>query len=503
MLRLEKITKTYPGVRALTDVDLCLNPGEVVGLCGENGAGKSTLTKIIGGITAPDSGTIEFDRKKLQEHSVARAQKLGVAIIHQELNLCPHLSAEANLFLGREPRRFGFIRRRALSRECGIALDRVGLPATLASLPVRQLSIAQRQLLEIARALSLNARLIVMDEPTSALSARETKHLLDLVRSLKSQGIAILYISHKLDEVLEIYDRVTVLRDGKNVGDLPTNERNRATLERMMVGRNIQMFARKTDRELGQPILEVNNLSSLALSSPISFSVRAGEILGFAGLVGSGRTELMRAIFGADPVRASRHGTDSHSFEILIAGNSAQIRSPRDAIMAGIGFVPEDRKEQGLILQMAVGPNISLAGISARSPLGWLNRRWENSTALEFIERLRIKTPSIRQRAVNLSGGNQQKIVLAKWLALEPKILILDEPTRGVDVGAKAEIHALIAEMAAKGMAILLVSSEMEEVIGLADRVIVMNQGRIAGELSGNEITEEKIMSLAAHRAAI
>ena len=493
LLHLKKISKSFPGICALTDVDLVIRAGEILGLVGENGAGKSTLAKVIGGILTADAGQIIFDGQKIEQHSIASAQRLGIAVIHQELNLIPHLSVEANLFLGREPRRIGIVDRSALRQQARTALTNAGLHVKPYQ-RVRELSIATRQRVEIAKALSLRSRLIIMDEPTSALSERESQHLLDLIRALKQRGIAVLYISHKLDEVLEICDRISVLRDGRNVGDLPDAHRERPTLERMMVGRHIQMFTRKERIEFGPVAFEVKNFCRDAIAPPVSFSVRAGEILGFAGLVVSGRTELMRSLFGAEvPARG----------QAWVGGQEIIVRSPRDAIEAGIGFVPEDRKEQGLILKMTVSANISLASIGSHSRWGWLNRGWEWTTSRQVVARLRIKTPSLAQRVLHLSGGNQQKIVLAKWLALGPKILILDEPTRGVDVGAKAELHRLIAEMAARGMAVVLISSEMEEIIGLSDRIIVMNQGCFAGELVREEISEENIMTLAAHRSAI
>lgn len=492
VLEVEDISKSFPGVRALHQVSFSLQKGEVVAVLGENGAGKSTLMKILAGVQRPDGGTIRLDGARKEIRSVAEGLSLGIALIHQELTLAPNLSIAANLFLGREPRTFGLIHEREIHQRSEEYLNRVGLdvpPATL----VGDLTIGRQQLVEIAKALSTNARILIMDEPTSSLSLQETERLFEVVKELRERGISILYISHRLSEVIELADRVIVLRDGENVGTL---EREEITYERMvglMVGRDLARFSAYAPQVPGAAVLTVRGLRTPAHPvHEIDFEICAGEIVGLAGLVGAGRTELLATLFGVTP---AVHG------RIAVNGEILPIRNPTTAIAAGIALVPEDRKQQGLLLDMAVAENLSLALISQEQRLGFIHFDAEQRLSTEMMEKMNIKTPSSRQIVRYLSGGNQQKVVIGKWLATKPTILLLDEPTRGIDVVAKQEIYALMEGLAAAGVAILFASSEMEEVIGLSDRVLVMHEGRLSGELSREELSEEAIMTLATGRS--
>ncbi|MEZ6059529.1 MAG: sugar ABC transporter ATP-binding protein [Planctomycetaceae bacterium] len=424
-------------------------------------------------------------------NSTASAKRLdhGIALIHQELNLADNLQVGGNIFLGREPLRRGLIDEAEIHRRSAEYLKRVGLnvsPATLVS----ELTIGQQQLVEIAKALSINARVLIMDEPTSSLSAGESERLFEVIRDLRKNGVSILYISHRLAEVQDLSDRVTVLRDGENAGDLPRSEVNHDSLVRLMVGRDVSRFYVRQPHQPGEPAIEVRDLvTSTWPAHRLSFQVRAGEIVGLAGLVGAGRTEMLRTLFGVDQPLAG---------SIRVAGSAVRLESPLNAIEAGIALVPEDRKQQGLVLEMAIRHNIGLPGLRRyASRAGFLNFRKETDDTRSMVQRLRVKTPDDMQIVQNLSGGNQQKIVLGKWLALNPKVLLLDEPTRGIDVGAKQEIYQLMDELAGQGMAILFVSSEMEEIIGMSDRALVMHEGRLTGELSRTELTEENVMQLA------
>jgi ABC-type sugar transport system ATPase subunit len=497
LLRMVGITKSFPGVQALSDVTLAVRPGECLGLVGENGAGKSTLMKVLAGVYQPDGGQLLLDGQPAHIHGPRHAQHLGIAIIYQEFNLCPNLSVEANVFIGREPSGAGFIHAKDLRRQTRSLLDQLGVRLDPTAI-VRDLSVAEQQMVEIAKALSLNARLVIMDEPTSALADTEVDALMRIIAGLKERGLAVIYISHRLDEIFEICDRITVLRDGQNAGDLETAEASPELVVRMMVGRELQDLFRKGEgvAETTKPILEVRGLSrepaesdpsAIALHN-IDLELRPGEIVGLAGLVGSGRTELARAIFGADP---------SDRGQILIDGEAVDVRSPREAIRHGIGLVPEDRKAQALILDLTVRENISLANLGRLTRLGLVRLGLERKLGREFIDALRIRTPSLEQRVVNLSGGNQQKVVIAKWLALRPRVLIMDEPTRGIDIGAKAEVHGLMHELAKQGVAILMISSELPEILGMSDRILVMRQGHIAGELAREEANQERVMALA------
>ncbi|MDG2129276.1 MAG: sugar ABC transporter ATP-binding protein [Fuerstiella sp.] len=489
LLSVENVSKRFPGVTALNQVSLTLMEGEVLALIGENGAGKSTLMKILAGVQLPDEGQIRVVGLPVRLDSVQTAQQTRIALIHQELNLSGNLTVGANIFLGREPLKRGLIDKKKIRDDSVALLARVGLNVSPDTI-VDDLPIGQQQLVEIARALSVDARVLIMDEPTSSLSQHETERLIEVVKDLRSRGVSVIYISHRLGEVAELADRVTVFRDGANAGDLNRDEITHDRMVRLMVGRDISEFYARKPQQPGPVVLQVTELETPAnLGHQLSFSVRAGEIVGISGLVGAGRTELLHVLFGVD---------SAVSGNIAVKGQEVRLRSPRDAIQAGIALVPEDRKHQGIILEMAVRTNIGLPGLRQhRKTGGFLNRTQEAADSAAMIARMRIKTPNERQLVQFLSGGNQQKVVLGKWLAMKPKVLLLDEPTRGIDIGAKQEIYALMEELAEQGVAILFVSSEMEEVIGMSDRTLVMHEGRISGELTRDELTEEAIMQLA------
>jgi len=488
---MKHITKTYPGVRALDNVDFEVAKGEVHALVGENGAGKSTLMKILAGALPMDSGEILLDGAPVHITSPQKAMDLGISIIYQEFNLVPYLNAAENIFLGREPRGAlpGFINFPVMYAEAQKVIDQLGVRLNVRT-PVNRLSIAQQQMVEVAKATSRKASIIAMDEPSATLTEHELESLFDLIRSLKEKGVSIIYISHRLEEIFQIADQVTVLRDGHLVGTNPVAETDRNEIIHMMVGRELKESAvdQKQAAGISAPALTVKNLTRKGVIEDISFTVHRGEVLGVAGLVGAGRTELARAIFGADPI---------DSGEIWLNGHRVEIRSPRDAIRRGIGLVTEDRKALGLILGMVVRENVSLANLDAVTRVGFVNRREERRVAQRFIGELAIKTPSVEQQVQNLSGGNQQKVVLAKWLFTQSKVLIFDEPTRGIDVGSKVEIYQLMNRLAANGVAIIMISSELPEILGMSDRILVMHEGRISGELSRKDATQEKIMWLA------
>ncbi|MFN3151908.1 sugar ABC transporter ATP-binding protein [Bremerella sp.] len=487
-LEVERISKRFPGVKALSEVSLAVGAGESIAVIGENGAGKSTLMKILAGIQSPDSGTIRVEGKPVEIRGVTDALELGIALIHQELNLCDNLSVGANIYLGREPKRLGWIDQAEVNAQSRKYLEQVGLkidPRTL----LADLSIGQQQLVEIAKALSCNAKLLIMDEPTSSLSAREVQRLFEVIQSLRASGVSIVYISHRLSEVHQVCDRVVALRDGQNSGELAREEISHDNMVRLMVGRDLDQFYAHQPMTPGEVVLSVKSVRTHAHPGhKISFELRAGEIVGLAGLVGAGRTELLETLFGIHPPEG---GT------IEVSGKSVSIRSPKDAIAHEIFLVPEDRKQQGLVLPMDVGENTTLPGLHRLSYFSWVDPRQEQQLAEDMVKRMRVKTPSTRQIIQYLSGGNQQKVVIAKWLAMNPKILLLDEPTRGIDVGAKHEIYELMEELARKGVAILFVSSEMEEILGMADRVLVMHEGAMSGELTRDQLTEEAVMHLA------
>ena len=488
LLAVRRLGKQFPGVRALHNVALTLRRGEVLAVIGENGAGKSTLMKILAGVQEPDSGEIMLDGQPVQIDSVRAASALGIALIHQELNLSDNLDVGANIFLGREPRRFGFMDQRRIHRESQAVLERVGLEVSSRTL-VSHLSLGRQQMVEIAKALSANARILIMDEPTSSLSQPETEQLFRVVKQLRAGGVSVIYISHRLSEVRELADRVTVLRDGENAGELAREEINHDRMVRLMVGRDLAQFYERKSHPTGDVMLEVRRLRTTAFPrQELNFALRAGEIVGLAGLVGAGRTEMLRVLFGVEPMLDG---------EILMRGQPVQLRSPQDAIRAGLALVPEDRKQQGLLLEMAVRENLSLASLRRDQRQGFLNRRQEHAITTGMIQDLGIRTPGPAQLVQFLSGGNQQKVVVGKWLALQPRVLLLDEPTRGIDVGAKQEIYRLMERLAGQGVAILFVSSELEEILGMSDRALVMHEGRITGELSRAELSEEAVMHLA------
>jgi ribose transport system ATP-binding protein len=490
LLAMSGITKRFPGVVALEDVSLELFAGEVLALMGENGAGKSTLMKILGGAEMPDHGRIDIEEKPVVLDSVREANRLGISLIHQELMLAPNLDIAGNIFLGNETAvgPLGTLRRRQLHLAAGALLVQVGLalaPATAVS----RLTAGQMQMVEIAKALSKKARIIIMDEPTSSLTLSESEHLFRIIRQLKAGGIGIIYISHRMDEVMKLADRITVLRDGRHVGTLERAEATPDKIVAMMVGRELKnvYFPARSAKPPGSPVLEVRDLVVPGTPHAVSFTAQGGEILGFAGLVGSGRTELMETIFGVAP---------ASSGSMIVAGEPYTPRRPRDAIDRGVYLAPEDRKKHGLVLPMTVAENISLPDVESYSRLHLLNRRTERRVAEAEVARLRTKTPSVFQKVVNLSGGNQQKVVLGKWLAMDPRVLILDEPTRGIDVGAKAEIYRHIAALADQGISILMVSSDMEEILGMSDRVVVMHERRVRGILPREGLTPERIANL-------
>jgi ribose transport system ATP-binding protein len=487
LLEARTLCKQFPGVRALHQVQFNLQPGEVLAVIGENGAGKSTLMKILGGVQSPDSGQILLEGKPVRIDSVRAAERLGIALIHQELNLADNLDVAANVFLGREPRLGCFVDRPRLYGSSHRFLEQVGLDCSPRTL-VSTLSLGRQQMVEIAKALSANARVLIMDEPTSSLSQHETEQLYRVVKDLRSRGVSIVYISHRLGEVKELADRVLVLRDGQNAGELAREEINHDAMVRLMVGRDLGRHARSSFGR-GEALLEVRGLRTPTYPRhPLNFALRPGEIVGVAGLVGAGRTEMLRVLFGIDRAVGG---------EVRVSGRPVQLHSPGDAIAAGLALVPEDRKLQGVILEMAVRENTTLASLRRDSRAGFLNRPREEAIAEKMTKQLNVKTPSLSQFVQYLSGGNQQKVALAKWLALEPRVLLLDEPTRGIDVGSKQEIYRLMEELAGRGVAILFVSSEMEEVLRMSDRSLVMCQGRITGELGRKDLSEEAIMRLA------
>lgn len=496
LLEIKQVTKRFAGCVALKGVSLSLHAGEVVALIGENGAGKSTLMKILAGVQSHSEGEIWVDGQQQTIDGVVKAQQLGIALIHQELNLADNLDVGANIFLGREPTRLGLIDRSAINRQSQELLSRVGLnvsPKTLVS----KLSVGQQQLVEIAKALSIGARVLIMDEPTSSLSQHETLKLFEVIQDLKTHGVAIIYISHRLGEVSHLADRVVVFRDGANAGELTKSEATHDAMVKLMVGRDLTRMSHRNAVVNQTTVLKVDNLITARYPlERVSFSLRAGEIAGIAGLVGAGRTELLETLFGARPALGG---------EVEILGHKGVPRSPRQAIQRGMTLVPEDRKQLGLVIDWPIRHNVGLPGHArARGWGGWLNRRRERTDAREAISKLSIKTKGAEKIVGLLSGGNQQKVVLGKWLALGPKILLLDEPTRGIDIGAKQEIYQLLFELAAQGMSILFVSSELEEVLRLADRALVMHEGRLTGELNRSEFSEEAIMTLAtSHEASV
>jgi len=491
---MEGISKRFPGVVALDQVSLTVGTGEIVALIGENGAGKSTLMKILGGAISGDTGTIKINGEPVEIRSPREAGALGIEFIHQELSVLDNLDVGANIFLRREPTTGGFLKlvdRKRVYRESDQILRKVGLDIPSRT-PLSQLSIAQQQLVEIARALSAGARIIIMDEPTSSLTLTETRRLLELIKDLKAENISIIYISHRMHEVEEIADRAVVLRDGKNAGEIQSGEITNERMVRMMVGRDLKDFFKgaSINRKVGTDGgFQVRGLRTLRYPNQrIAFNVERGEVLGFAGLVGAGRSEVARAIFGVE---------EALETEVTLNGQRLRIKEPQDAITHGIYLIPEDRRLSGLIVDFNVRENITLPNLEKYSSAKIIDRAKETKAALEAVKAINIKTPTPEVRAANLSGGNQQKVVLAKWLTFAPRVLIFDEPTRGIDVGAKAEIYQLIRNLAAEGVSVIVISSEMEEVLGISDRIAVMHEGRLTGILDRAQFSEEAVMRLA------
>lgn len=491
LLEVRGIRKQFPGVLALDGVSAQLDRGEVLAVVGENGAGKSTLMKIMAGVYSPDAGAILLDGRDVQFRGVADAMAAGISLIHQELNLAENLGVAANIFLGREKRGpFGWLHRKAMSSAAAGLLQRVGLPVHFVDAPVERLAPGQKQMVEIARALSLEAKVIIMDEPTSSLTQGETDRLYEVIDELRRSGVGVVYISHRLAEVKRVADRVTVLRDGRNAGELDKASISHDALVKLMVGRDLkQLYPRRHQVQSRKPLLEVIDLRfENGPAAGVSFTVGAGEIVGMSGLVGAGRTELAEAVFG---IRRIVGG------EIRLAGKPVRIAGPGQAMKSGIVLVPEDRRLHGLVLEESVGFNLSLPNLNYLSLLRFVLRSRERTLGQRIVERLSVRTPGLGQMVGLLSGGNQQKVVLGKWLARDPVILILDEPTRGVDVGARGEIYDIIDKLAAAGVGVWMISSDMEEVLGMSDRIVVLHEGRVAGELNRDQFNEEAVMRLA------
>ncbi|MBW4580836.1 MAG: sugar ABC transporter ATP-binding protein [Tildeniella nuda ZEHNDER 1965/U140] len=491
VLEMRDITKRFNGVPALQNVNLTIYPGEVHALMGENGAGKSTLMKILAGAYIADEGEIRINGEVVDIADPGRARRAGITLIYQELNVAPNLTVTENIFMGSELRRGQFLDRAQMERQATAVLASLGADFAPNDV-VSSLSIAEQQQLEIARALKDKSRILVMDEPTAALSDREAERLFEVIQKLRSDGIAIIYISHRMEEVYALADRISVLRDGEYVGSLTRDEISADRLVQMMVGRDVgDFYEHQRQTNVGAAVLEVRNISDGHKVKPANLTLHAGEIVGLSGLVGAGRTELSRLIFGADP---------KASGEVFLHGKKLEIHSPGDAIAAGIGYVPEDRKDQGLFLEMSSGKNIALNSLKQDSKAGIINFGTIGKIASEAVENFNIRLANLEIRAMDLSGGNQQKLLLARWLAIKPRVLLLDEPTRGVDIGAKSEIYRIISDLAAQGVAILMVSSELAEIVGMSDRVLVMREGQLVGELGGTtgiDITQENIMAYA------
>ena len=488
VLELRKISKAFANVQALSDVSMDVNPGEILAVMGENGAGKSTLLRILNGDYQPDIGTLRMDGEQLAFANPWEAHGRGIRVVYQEPEILLDLDVAENIWVGDLPRKRGVIDRRSLLATVRADLAHAGFAETLPiDLLGRQLSPAQRQIVEIMRALRSNARVLAFDEPTSSLTDNDVDRLFTLIRRLRTEGWAIVYVSHRINEILELADRVVVLRDGKLVADQPVAELAEHDIVRLMVGRDLSDVFKRHRVATDQVVLKVEDLHS-QWHDGVSFEVHAGEVVGFAGLVGAGRTELARVLFGADR---------AESGVVWIDNQRIESRSPEQAISHGIGLVPEDRKREGLILQRSVLENITMTILSKLTRFGFVRSRKERQVSSEYVERLNVRTPSLDQLVGKLSGGNQQKVVLARWLLAKPKVLILDEPTRGIDVGAKAEIYELIDELATQGVGIILISSELPEVLGLSDRIYVMQSGSIMGEMPGPESTEEKVLALA------
>lgn len=489
LVELKKVTKSYGGVCALRDINLSIRTGEIHAVCGENGAGKSTLIRLLCGLLKPDDGQIFVAGQPMNEGSVRLSESMGIAVMHQESAVFPHLTATENVFAGREITTCGglILKRHEMNRRTEELLSQLGEALPL-SVPVRELTLAQRQFVSLARALSQDCRLLIMDEPTASLSGRETQTLLRLIRELRSRGVSILYVSHRLEEVFAVADRITVLRDGSLISTHSTQELNPSELIRLMVGRNLPPVEKKRPNELSQTpvVMDVRNLSSSGRFQNISFQLHRGEVLGLAGLVGAGRTEIARAIFGID---------DYSNGDILINERRLPARSVAASVEAGLAMVPEDRQHQGLILQMCVSENLSIVILNQLTNIGIIRKSREHSAVQEQTESLQVRCHSSDVAASSLSGGNQQKLVLGKWLANSPKILLLDEPTRGIDVGAKAQVHSIIRQLSESGMATLLISSEMQELLTVCDRILVIRNGQVSDNRPVANWTQEELLA--------
>ena len=496
VLEAKGIMKTFPGVKALQDVDFALEPQEIHGLMGENGAGKSTLVKVLTGVYQADGGTITIGDKVLQRiETTKQAFDLGISVIHQELNLLPHLDVATNIYIGRLPKTaLGLVDWKKVHADADEVLRQVAADFDSHDI-VRDLSVSQQQLVEIAKSVSRKAKILFFDEPTSSLTPAEVQNLFRIMRNLKEQGITMVYISHKLDEIEEIADRITVMRDGRKVMTKNMKDVSMDEIISAMVGGMITNRYPKNYVEIGGPIFEVKDLNRKGVLHDINFTLRSGEILGITGLMGAGRTELARAIFGADPI---------DSGEIFVEGKKVKIRNVSDAINAGIGLLTEDRKTQGLLLNLSVNDNTAIAALNSKKASkkltvrGMLHKKKIRENTELYCKKLQVKTPSIQQKVVNLSGGNQQKVIIGKWLSTDSKILIFDEPTRGIDVGTKAEIYKIMEELAASGVGIIMISTELPETLGISDRVLVMRKGRIVAELDPKKTSEEEIVSYSA-----
>lgn len=493
VLALEEVSKSFGAVRALRGVSLRLYAGEAHALAGENGAGKSTLIKALAGVHRPDTGTVLLDGSPVEFHGPADARDAGVAVIYQEPTLFPDLSVAENIFVGRQPTRsFGRVDHRAVKQAAADLFARLGVDLDPEQ-PARGLSIADQQLVEIAKALSFDARVLIMDEPTAALTGSEVSRLFGVVRTLREQGAAVLFISHRLEEIFELCQRVTTLRDGTWISSEPLAGLTEDDLVRRMVGRDLDELYPKQETETGEAALTVRRLTCEGVFTDVSFEVRRGEIVGLAGLVGAGRSEVARAVFGVDR-------WDGGEVEVL--GRKLKPGAPSLAMAAGLALVPEDRRAQGLVMDMSIERNIGLTGFAETTRAGLMNRRAERDRAVDWAVKLQVKYARLADVVGTLSGGNQQKVVLAKWLATAPQVLIVDEPTRGIDVGTKAEVHRLLSSLAAEGVAVLMISSDLPEILGMADRVLVMHEGRLAAEIPRAEATEETVMAAATGRAA-
>ena len=488
ILKLTQINKSFPGVKALSDVNLTVKKGEVHALVGENGAGKSTLMKIISGAYKKDSGTVWFDGKEIENTTPKQSEMMGISIIYQELNLIERISVAENVFIGRYPMKHGMVQWKKLYQDAQKLFDEYELKMDAHSL-VRSLTMAQKQMVEIIKAVSINAKIIIMDEPTSSLSGKETESLFRIIRKLKSRGVAVVFITHRLDEIFEICDHMTVLRDGHYVGERDIKDITKDEMITMMIGRELtQQYPERTN-PIGEVTLAVKNITDgSSRVKNVSFEVHKGEVLGFYGLVGAGRTETMRMIFGVDPLAGG---------EIFINGEKHVIRSPRDAIHFGMGFVTENRRDEGLFLRSSVRVNTVMVALRKILKKGFINYRIEADVAKKYVDMLHTATPSIDQKTMFLSGGNQQKVVLSKWLFSDSDIIIFDEPTRGIDVGARREIYEIINALVADGKTVVMISSDMEEIMGVSDRILVMYEGTIAGEIQKEDFSQDLITKYA------